>query len=496
MIASAGVAQLVRACGSYPQGPGFKSLRRHQLSVRPRALLLRALGTIRQHRLLAEGDRVIAAVSGGADSVALSWALHDLAPDLGAEVAGLVHINHGLRGDDAAADETFCRALAARMGVLFEAIEVDVRGAARRGRLSLEAAARQMRYAALSGAAARLGANAIATGHTLDDQAETVLLRLLSGAGTRGLSGVRVKRGPIVRPLLDCRRADVLRFLADRNEDFRHDASNDDRSIPRNRLRHELVPVIDRMAPGGVEAIARVAALAADDERFLMAAAASAADGVVFGGESGVQLECGPLAGLPPALGRRVVRLALERLVPRGRWSARHIEAVCRLAGAIKPAGQLDLPGVWLDRRGGRIVLGTGMRPGVAPFDIRLDVPGVAVISAAGLEIRADVAESPSGDLGAAGGAVAVLQAASVVAPLRVRSRRPGDKLKPLGAPGRRKLQDVLVDRKIPRSARDRVPVVVDATGHIVWVVGVAVSDGARVTAPEAKVIILTARPL
>jgi len=106
------------------------------------------------------------------------------------------------------------------------------------------------------------------------------------------------------------------------------------------------------------------------------------------------------------------------------------------------------------------------------------------------------MADRVSGDFGAAGGAAAVLQAASIVLPLRVRGRRPGDRLKPLGAPGRRKLQDVLVDRKIPRSERDRVPVVEDASGHIVWVVGVAVSDGARVTAPEGRVIILTARPL
>jgi tRNA(Ile)-lysidine synthetase-like protein len=313
------------------------------------------------------------------------------------------------------------------------------------------------------------------------------------------LSGVRVRRGAIIRPLLDCRRADVLKFLVDRRQDFRDDASNDDRSIPRNRLRHELVPVIDRLAPGGVDAIARLAQLSADDERFLMQAATAAAVGIVLMGENGVQVECGALTALPPALARRVVRLVLESVVPRGRWSARHVESILRMAASTWTTGGLDVPGVWLERRGSRIAISAGMRPVVETFDVPLAVPGLATIREAGLQIGAELADRLDGRssvLGPATGPVAVLQAESVVLPLRVRSRRPGDKLKPLGAPGRRKLQDVLVDRKVPRSARDRVPVVEDASGRIVWVVGVTLSEDGRVTAPETKVIILTARPL
>src|SRR5688572_8287520 len=211
-------------------------------------------------------DRVAIAISGGSDSVALAWILHEAAPRASWRVVGLVHVNHGLRGDDAAADEAFCRELAARLGWPIDVSHVDVRARAHERRQSIEAAARGARYDCFEGAAARLGATVVATAHTMDDQAETVLLRLLRGAGSRGISGIRERRGRIVRPLLGCRRLELREFLNDRQELFREDASNLDLSIPRNRLRHELMPVIERLAPGGVAALARAAALAADDE--------------------------------------------------------------------------------------------------------------------------------------------------------------------------------------------------------------------------------------
>lgn len=460
------------------------------------SFLHRVLETIRQHDLVLVGDRVAVAMSGGPDSVAMTWALRDLAPELRCAIAGLVHVNHGLRGEEASRDEMFCRRLADRLGVPIDVARVDVRAEARRRHLSREAAARELRYASLAAAAARLGASRIATGHTLDDQAETVLLRLLGGAGTRGLSGVRVSRGPIIRPLLECRRAEVRAYLLARGEASCEDSSNDDRSIPRNRIRHELVPVIDALAPGGVRALARIAALAADDEQYLMAmATAAAADGVLFT-EDGVQLECAALGALPPAVGRRVVRIALERAAAGGRWAVRHVDAVRRLASAGSTGG-VDVPGVRVDRRGARLLLASGSRLEAVVFDYPLGVPGSRAIPEAGLALTAEIADRiDPGLVDRASAEVAVLQAAAVALPLRVRSRRPGDRMKPLGAPGRRKLQDVFVDRKIPRAARDRVPVVEDASGRIVWVVGVTVADDCRVTAPEAKVVILTARPL
>jgi tRNA(Ile)-lysidine synthase len=465
----------------------------------------RVLGSLRPD------DRIAIAVSGGADSVALAWILHELgvqgaSPDdaPGAShtdapyvrpwvVVGLIHVNHGLRGEDSAADEAFCGDLAARLSWPIDISTVDVRAHARARKQSIETAARALRYACFEAAADRLGATVVATAHTMDDQAETVLLRLLRGAGTRGLSGIRARRGRFVRPLLECRRAELRDYLASRGETFREDTSNDDRSIPRNRLRHELMPRLERFAPGAVAALARCAALAADDERVLDELARQSAISVRRGDDA---LDAGALAALPPAIARRVVRLVAEHVIPGVTWSAGHIEAVRRLAESVEDRMErhLDLPGVNLARRGPVLTFRAhkaGPNP-VPGFDWPLAVPGVTDIPELGATIHARCgAAAPAAWPPASNGRVAVLDAAALALPLRVRNRRPGDRLRPIGAPGRRKLQDLFVDRKIPREDRDRVPIVVDATGRIVWVAGVAVAEECRATTPEASMVIL-----
>ncbi len=298
------------------------------------------------------GRRVAAAVSGGADSVALVLWLHNFAtrprPDV--VLAGIIHVNHHLRGEASAADERFCRDLAARLGVPIDVIGAPV--VARSG--SPEADARRLRYTAFEGAAGRLNAQVVCTAHTADDQAETVLLRLLRGAGLRGLGGIREAHGIYVRPLLGCRRAHLRTALREAGEAWREDASNAEMAIPRNRLRHELLPHLERVAaeiaPGGVEAIGRFAACAADDEQFLEAAATDLASRIVkdVGTERRVAREA--LNAAPAALARRVIRKMAEAVAPDREWATSHIEAVRGLARRQEGGGALDLPGVLVRR--------------------------------------------------------------------------------------------------------------------------------------------------
>lgn len=451
-------------------------------------------GTITRHALAGADDRVAVAVSGGPDSVALVFLLREIAPDLGFTLAGLVHLNHGLRGADADTDESFVCDLADRLDLPCSFARADVATRARDTRQSIEAASREMRYEFFERAASDLGATRVATGHTLDDQAETVLLRLLRGTGSRGLGGIRVRRGAYIRPLLDCRRAELRRYLLARDEPFREDASNFDRRIPRNRIRHDLLPVVEDLAPGGVRALARAAEWAADDETFLEGEAIERARSHVLSDGGGVQLKVEGLAGLPPALARRVVRLAVETAAPGVTVAGRHLDAVRALTAADKGNGQLDLPGLSIERRQHVLVLRPGQPRAGSPaaFEYPLPVPGEVPVPMAGVTI---VTSRPTSE-GAARIArradeVAVVQAASMTLPLAVRNRRPGDRFRPLGAPGRRKVQDVFVDRKVPRSERDRVPIVVDADGRIVWVAGVTIAHDCRVTAPDAGVVIL-----
>lgn len=298
------------------------------------------------------GRRVAVAVSGGADSVALALWLHNFATRPRPEVvlAGLIHVNHHLRGVDSEDDEVFCRDLAGRLAIPIDVVDAPV--TTRGG--SPEAEARRARYAAFHAAAARLNAQAVCTAHTADDQAETVLLRLLRGAGLRGLGGIREVHGTYVRPLLNCRREELRAALRDAGQTWREDASNADVSIPRNRLRHDLLPHVEHVAsaiaPGGVEAIARFAACAVDDEQFLEAAATELASRIVkdVGPERSVARDA--LNAAPASLARRVIRQMAEAVAPDREWATGHIEAVRGLARRKEGGGTLDLPGVLVRR--------------------------------------------------------------------------------------------------------------------------------------------------
>jgi tRNA(Ile)-lysidine synthase len=436
----------------------------------------------RRRRLIARDDRVAVAISGGADSVALTFAIAELAAADRCQVAGLIHVHHGLRGADADGDARFCEAIAARLDWPIVVGRADVAARARRDRVSIEVAAREARYEQFEAARARLDATVVATAHTADDQAETVIMRLLRGAGLRGLGGIPARRGPFVRPMIDIRRAEARRYLAARDEGFREDATNLDVTITRNRIRHELMPALERIAPAAVRTLARTADLLRDDEELLARLAADL---------GGPDVSAVDLANLPPALARRVIRAAAAR-ASRTILSARHVEAIRALAVSDKKRGHLDLPGVAVDYQGGMLTFRTPSKTRVPPFTHSLAVPGRVKLTETGGELIASHRSAALAiELTGSDGGRAVLQAGSAVPPFTVRNRRPGDRMRPLGAPGRRKIQDLMVDRKIPRDTRDSVPIVVDATGRIVWVAGVAVADECRVTAPEAGVLLL-----
>jgi tRNA(Ile)-lysidine synthase len=451
---------------------------------------------MRAQALVAPGDRVAVAVSGGADSVALAWLLHDLQASAEAafSLAGVVHVNHCLRGAESDRDEAFVRALSERLGLAVEVARRDVAADARAARRSIEATAREARDAFFTEAAVRLGASSVATAHTADDQAETVLLRLLRGSGARGAGGIRPRRGCLVRPLLDVRRAALRADLIARGEAWCEDSSNAERSIPRNAIRHDLLPAIERLAPGGVTALTRFAALSRDDEAVLEAAAIEAARKIVSFDGAAVRLSRALLVGLAPAVARRVVRGALERVSKAG-VAARHIDAIRALAAADTSKGHVDLPGAAVDFTPEEAVLtravGRGRRV-AGGFDRPLPVPGSVDLPEAGVRLVAEVADTAgSGSWPNGRGPAAAIQGEALQGGLRVRSRRPGDRLRPLGAPGRRKIQDVFVDRKVPQRERDRVPIVVDDTGRIVWVAGYALAEEFRVTRPESGVVLL-----
>ena len=465
----------------------------------------RVLVSVRRQGLIPPGGRVLAAVSGGGDSVALLHLLAELAEREVVALAGVAHFNHRLRPPASDEDERFCRDLAARFRLPFVVESADVAEMARSERISVEHAGHRARHAFFRRAAGRLGACRVALGHTIDDQAETYLLRLLRGAGAAGFSAIRPRIGLVVRPLLRVSRTELRTYLASKQASFREDASNLDRRVPRNRIRHDLIPSLRAYAPRVVEVLAREAEIARADEEWLARAANELGASLVQSIKGGVEVDAAGLAALHPALGRRVARDALVR-VSGCAVGFDHIERLRRLAEDAPT--RVDFPRCRAERLEGVIRLiaraGRGAVARVEPFAYRLEVPGEVSVPEAGVTISAEPAgpglvrpltfsrpQTPGKH------ATERVVAVAAAGPFAVRNWQPGDRFRPLGLQGhRKKLQDLFVDRKVSRAERARIPLVLDAQDRIVWVVGQGVSEDFRVTRGAASVLVLKVRPL
>jgi tRNA(Ile)-lysidine synthase len=459
--------------------------------------------TIRQHDLAGPRTRVVVAVSGGADSVALLHVLHELEAAGELVVAGLAHFNHQLR-EQAGRDEAFCIGLAAACDVPVFVEQEDVRARADRHSRSIERAASDARHEFFSRARTHFGADCVAVGHTRDDQAETFLLRLLRGAGPRGLAAMHPRNGNVIRPLLECRRADLAAYLDQRGIAHIEDETNADVGIPRNRVRAELLPLLEqRFNPSVVDALAGQAELARHEFLWMEAELTrwNLEPGPGTLQSRTVSFEIEALERVPVALRRFAVWKAMTRIAGGRSVSFDHVESAVRLMGGDSTAA-FDGPGQTVQRIGSRLVLTeraarhTRARPGVA-FRYPLPVPGEVRVAEASCIVRAEVAAGSGVEAvrAAAGNHdVAIVATEFGSGALSIRSRRPGDRFSPLGLAGRKKLQDFLVDRKVPRDARDGVPLVVDREDRIVWVAGHEIDRAFRVTDASQTVVILTLR--
>ena len=473
---------------------------------------------LRQHDLIGSGARVVAALSGGSDSVALAHVLNGLESAGELRLAGFVHLNHQLR-DAAADDERFCRGLADALGKPIVVERADVRSRARRERRSIEAAAHAARYESFERARATLDADVVAVGHTRDDQAETFLLRLVRGAGPRGLAGMYPRNGSIVRPLLSCRRQELRDWLAirraggDRLAAFIEDESNRDPTIPRNRMRTQVIPLLEAVNPDIVDVLAGEADRARELWTWLEAAAddlesRARADFVEMPPstrgqtESGCAFQVEPLQNAPMVIARTVLWRAMNDLASGRPITFEHASAAFALARGDRDSS-IDLPGQRAQRIGPRLVL-RNMRGRTAvenaagsanAFRYPLSIPGEVALPDIGCVVSADVARSDSCPTGGGAivgnGPVAAVRGELCREVLGVRNRRPGDRFRPVGLNGRKKLQDFFVDRKVPRHLRDAVPIVVDHQDRIVWVAGYGIDEAFRVTDAAQAVLIL-----
>jgi tRNA(Ile)-lysidine synthase len=433
---------------------------------------------LRRHAMLAVGESVVVGVSGGADSVALLAALLALAPAWRLTLH-VVHVDHGLR-PDSGRDADFVRRLGARFGLPVEVASVQV------GHGSVEAAARAARHAALEAAADRVGAVRIALGHTADDQAETVLMRLMEGAGVRGLAGIPPVRGRFIRPLLEVRHRHAVIALEAAGLPWIEDPSNDDPKFLRNRVRHELLPLLaTAFDPQIVPRLAGVARAARGSVDALDRVAARELERLAVSDASALILPRSALASLPAAVGAEVLRRAAGRCGSRAPLRAWGHRGLRRVLAATPPRRPFRLGGVLVEVSGDLVRVSTGPAPTLPPRT--LETPGRVELPEIGRAIEAEIVPA-GGYLLPRHPGRAAFDAGALAGPLLVRARRRGDRFEAFGG-GERRLKSLLIDAKVPRWERGRLPVVEAAGGEIVWLAGLRRGTAAPVTDVTRRVL-------
>ncbi|PIX85111.1 MAG: tRNA lysidine(34) synthetase TilS [Nitrospirae bacterium CG_4_10_14_3_um_filter_53_41] len=427
--------------------------------------------TIRRYSLLEKGDRIVVGLSGGPDSMALLnvlWSLRD-AYDLTLIPA---HMNYGMRGKESEEDQGFCEQEAARYGLVLIYESVDLPALILDRGLSPQAAAREIRYDFFRRTAGAHDARRIALGHHADDQAETLLMRLLRGAGTRGLSGMPIRRAPgIIRPLLHVTREEILSYLASIRIPYREDSSNQKGIYLRNRIRRELIPLlVERYNPNLVEDLQRTAEILGEEEAFMQEEAEKRFSPMTIPG--GVALDLSDLKGLSHAMVRRMVRMAMVQAGESSEITFRHVDSVLKLMEAEGSAARIDLPEGLKVRKSYERLEFSMENPKESPGDLyEIPVPGSKRIPELRIEVESRVLsldETADSLLKSE----AVLDLDKCSGPLGFRTRRPGDIFYPKGFGKKKKVKRFFIDEKIPYMERGRVPLLVNRENEILWIGG------------------------
>ncbi|NJC88274.1 MAG: tRNA lysidine(34) synthetase TilS [Desulfuromonas sp.] len=432
--------------------------------------------------MLSAGSCGLVAVSGGADSVALLHLLHKVAEGRRLKLHA-AHLDHALR-PDSPADAAHVRELCATLAVPLSVARIDIAALARGGKGGIEETAREARRTFLRETAQTHGCAWIALAHQRDDQAETFLLRLLRGAGTTGLAGMRPVDPPFVRPLLPFSRTELVEWLTGEGVAWREDASNQDPAFARNRVRHELLPLLESYNPAVRLRLSELCRQLADDEDDWAQRSAAELQRIAGLSEGECRLPCAALVEASPAMAGRLVRAALKHV--RGdlrRLDADHVNAVIALARGARPQGALSLPGAWAGRRYGLLLLRRTPPRIVAQSPFEITGPGIYPLTGGGV-LDVSLADKSHGE----GRTAVEFCPRQVTFPLQVRVSRPGDRLHPEGMAGTKKLQDLFVDLKL--SVEERTAAILVFGGEqLLWVAGVRRCAGLRPSPASGPVL-------
>ncbi len=432
--------------------------------------------------MLIPGECVVVGVSGGSDSVGLVQILTEL-EDYRLKLI-VAHLNHRIRGEESNRDAEHVRRFTRRLGLPFELRELDVIGFKRSTSLSLEEAARELRYRFLREVLSKHNADKIATAHTLDDQAETVLMRFIRGSGLLGLSGIPPVNDNIIRPLIEVTKSDVEDYLRSKGVEWMVDSSNEDRTFVRNRIRNELIPHLITYNPNIKETLARTGYIAGVEEDYIKNHAEKNFDKIFYSaGDRGFVGKRAYYNALSDAMKYGLLRLAIEKLKGDLRGiSLDHIVSIDELVDSREPSGEVHLPGEIVIAKGHGLFLLTKKSLLRRKFNYSVDRTGLHKFPHAEFDIQLKKADSLKSDR-----YLACLDATSVEFPIEVRNFTKGDSFIPYGMNEFKKLKNYFIDEKVPRFLRYQIPIFL-CRGEIMWVGGMRVDERFKVTDKRRRV--------
>lgn len=460
--------------------------------------------TLRAHDMVQNGEALLVAVSGGADSVALVYILLELAPKYSLRMA-IAHLNHCLRQSESDRDEKFVAGLAKHLGLPFYVGREDVRRYQEQYRLSPEDAARQVRYGFYDAIATKYGYRKIAVGHHGDDNAELVLMNLLRGSGPLGLCGISpVRDNKIVRPLIDLRRSEIMDYIAAKSLNYVTDSSNWDLNYHRNKIRTRLIPELkSEYNPQLIDSLNRMSAIMGAEEEWIEDLIHPIFEKtVVFKEKNKLWLAISELNEQPVAVQRRIIRKAIRWVKGNlRRITFDHVASVCHLAQIGAASGIRDLPDRLRIRRDRDVLMISKERVNLRRLDrvscfsetpeyeYSLTGPGKIFVEEAEAYIGfAEISKAPSLDLQPSGHQVAFFDMDKVRFPLVIRNFRAGDRFWPLGSSGKQKLKKFFIDHKVSRIERARCPIVL-SQDKIIWVAGHRLDNAVKIGPQTQRIL-------
>ncbi|MCX5718096.1 MAG: tRNA lysidine(34) synthetase TilS [Nitrospirae bacterium] len=447
---------------------------------------------IKKYSMLSANDRVLIGLSGGPDSVCLFHVLNNLKSEYKLSLHA-IYIDHGLRPDEIPVEIEFCKTLCENLGVPFITKSIDVKSYAKEYGLNKQEAARELRYKVFEAVALEIGSNRIALAHNADDQAETFFMRLLRGAGQKGLSGIPAVRGKIIRPLIEIERKKIEEFLDNISQSFIVDSSNLKKDYFRNWLRLAVMPEFKRQNPELIRTISRISEIIREEDNYLeLIVTKTLMKLIPKKTDRTIELFLVPLETMDRVILRRVLRRAIDAVNGLRGIGFVHIEDIIALVKKGNSGDRIYLP------KGVRVIKGysTLILTSEQPLKLgaySLNVPEELALKESGILITSSFADSP--EILCDGKLNIIIDADRIKLPLLVRARKSGDLFYPFGFGKRKKLQDFFVDEKIPRDERDSIPIVLSGN-DIVWIAGYRADERFKVTAKTKKIALLEIKPL